>query len=123
MDYHNGIIQKEYFDNITQDDNSILIVPTRDDICYFLSYSNETDMYCLNTSEVFGVEMARLHESYDFKNLNLEEIDGFIANNTDKNIYVVYWEEPEIDSPLEVMDQEVLLYFTKADMEKLNFTI
>ena len=121
-DYHNGIIQKEYFDNITQDDNSVLIVPTRKDICYFLSYSNETDMYCLNASDVFGVEMDRLHESYDFKNLNLEEIDGFIANNTDKNIYVAYWDEPDINSPLEIMDQEVLLYFTKVDMEKLNST-
>ena len=88
-DYHNGIIQKEYFDNITQDNNSILIISTRDDMCYFLSYSNETEMYCLNVNDVFGLELDRLHGTYGFNDLNEEEIDDFIANNTDKNIYLI----------------------------------
>ena len=122
-DYHNGIIQKEYFDNITQDNNSVLIVPTRDDMCYFLSYSNETEMYCLNVSEVFGLEMDRLHDRYDFKNINAEDVDGFIANNTDKDIYVISWFEPEINTPVETMDQEVMLFFTKVDWNKFNSTI
>ena len=119
-DYHNGMVQKEYFDNITQNNNSVLIISTKNDICYFLSYSNETDVYCLNESDVFGLEMEKIHNTYDFKNLNKEDIDGFIANNTDKDIYLVCWMEPGIDSPLETLDQQVLLYFYKVDTEKVN---
>ena len=121
-DYHNGIIQKEYFDNITQDNNSILIISTRDDMCYFLSYSNETEMYCLNVSDVFGLELDRLHGTYGFNDLNEEEIDDFIANNTDKNIYLISWFEPEVDTPLETIDQEVMLFFTRLNrnMDSIN---
>ena len=121
-DYQNGIIQKEYFDNITNDDNAILIITTKNDTLYMLDYANQVEMYTVNASHVFGVSMNRLHEIYDFKNINEDEFDDFIANNSDKNIYVISWQEPKINSPVEVMDKEVLLYFTKVNMTQINST-
>ncbi len=93
-DYQNGIAQQDVLNNITQDNNSVVIVTSPNMVMSFLEYSNYCDMYCLNQSYIYGENMARTHEIFNFKDINLEDIDDFANNNTDKNIYLISWGEP-----------------------------
>lgn len=120
--YHNGIAQKEILDNITQDNNSMLIVSRANDTLYYLSYDNQVDFYCLNETQIFGVTMDRLHQNFDFKNVDETKIDELIANNSDKNIYVLCWQEPNIHSPYEVLHKEIFMYYVKINTTDLNST-
>ena len=52
--YNHGIAQQEVLDNITQDNESIIIITSPNMIMYFLDYSNYCDMYCVNQSYVYG---------------------------------------------------------------------
>ena len=112
--YESGTAQKEIFDNITQDNNSMVIIITKNDTMYYLYYSNITDMYVLNESSVFGVSMDRLHNAYDFKNVDKNQIDELISNNTDKNIYVISWTEAKIKTPLTLLHKELLMHYYKV---------
>lgn len=120
--YQHGIIQKEILDNITQDNNSMVIVSQQNMIMYFLNYANQTDMYCLNVGHVFGDNMNRLHKLYDFKTYNGTEIDSLITNNTDKNIYIISWYDPELNSTTTKLHQETGIVFSKVDTANLNST-
>lgn len=121
-DYHNGLIRNEIFDNITQDNNSMLIISTNNDSLYFLSYHNQLDLYCLNSTSVFGVDMDRLHQFFDFKNVNGRDIDELIANNSDKNVYLISWKEPKIHSQYELLHKDVFMYYVKINTTSLNST-
>ena len=118
--YQKAIIQENYFNNITSDNNSVLIISTTNDSTYFLSYSDRVDLYILNVSEVFGLDMERIHQTFDFKNVNASKIDDFIADHPDKNIYLISWKEPKINSSYEVINQDVFLYFTKINETSKN---
>lgn len=118
--YQSGSTQKEIMDNITHDNNSMIIIPSQNMIMYFLKYANESDMYCLNVSHVFGDNMNRLHKLYDFKNYNGSEIDSLIANNTDKNIYIISWNDPVLNTTTHVLDKETGIVFSKADTTNIT---
>lgn len=118
--YQKAIIQENYFNNITSDNNSVLIISTTNDSTYFLSYSDRVDLYILNVSEVFGLDMERIHQTFDFKNVNASKIDDFIVEHPDKNIYLISWKEPKINSSYEVINQDVFLYFTKINETSKN---
>ena len=120
--YKSGIAQKEVLDNITQDNNSMTIVNRQHLIMYFLSYTNQTDMYYLNVGHVFGVNMNTLHKLYDFKTFNGTEVDDLIANNTNKNIYLISWNEPQIATPTELLAKETGIYFSKVNTDNLTST-
>lgn len=120
--YKNGVSQKEILDNITGDPNSMLIIPSQNMIMYFLDYANRTDMYCLNVGHVFGEPMERLHLIYDFKNYNGTDIDSLIANNTSKNIYIISWGEPELNTTTTELDRQVGIVFSKVNTNNLNTT-
>ena len=120
--YQHGIIQKEILDNITKDNNSMVIVTQQNMIMYFLDYANQTDMYCLNVGHVFGDNMNRLQKLYDFKTYNGTEIDSLIANNTDKNIYIISWNDPELNSTTTKLHQETGIVFSKVDNANMNST-
>ena len=121
-DYHDGIIRNEIFDNISQDNNSMLIISTRNDTLYYLSYSNQLDLYCLNSTSVFGVDMDRLHQFFDFKDVNGSDIDELIANNSNKNIYLISWKEPKIHSQYELLHKDVFMHYVKINTTNLNST-
>lgn len=113
--YQNGMAQKEIMDNITQDNNSMLIITHQNMIMYFLDYANQTDMYCINVGHVFGDNINRLQKIYDFETVNGTDIDKLIANNTDKNIYIISWNDPELNSTTEVLDREIGIVFSKVN--------
>ena len=113
--YQSGMAQKEIMDNITQDNNSMLIIPSQNMIMYFLNYADQCDMYCINVGHVFGENMDHLHKLHNFKNYNGTEIDDLIANNTDKSIYIISWNDPVLNSTTEVLDKEVGIVFSKVD--------
>ena len=112
--YQSGTAQEKILDNIAQDNNSMLIVATKNDVMYYLHYSDRIDMYCVNTSEVFGVDTDHLHDLFDFKSINESQIDELIANNTDKNVYVIYWNEVSIKTPLDELYQHLLMHYCKV---------
>ena len=109
----NGVVQKEVFDNITQDSNAMLVVNSPNLVMYFLNYANQTDMYCVNAAKIFGENMTRLHQIYDFK--SYRDIDGLIANNTDKNVYIISWNDPVLNSTTVTLDKQVNVVFSKVN--------
>ena len=112
--YQNGLSQKEVLDNISQDPNSMLIITHQNMIMYFLDYANESDTYFLNVGHVFGENMDRLHQFYNFKTYNGTQIDSLIANNTGKNIYIISWGKPVLNSTVSELDQEIGIVFSKV---------
>ena len=118
--YHQGMLEKEYFDNISKDNNSILIIGTKNDIMFFLCCSKYVDTYCLNVSEVFGLPSAELHRQYNYTDINESQIDEFIANNTDKNIYFMYWNNTSVKSPIESEVTYLLMHYTKINTSNVT---
>lgn len=112
--YQDGLSQKAVLDNITQDPNSMVIIPSQNMIMYFLDYANKTDMYCLNVDHVLGENMNRLHKFYDFKTYNGNDIDSLIANNTGKNIYIISWNKPVLNTTTVELDKQVGVVFSKV---------
>ena len=111
--YHEGIQQKEYFENIANNNNSVLIIGTQDDILFFLCCSTDVDTYCINESEVFGLDSQEIHRQYNYTDINESQIDEFISNNPDKDIYFLYWEETLVESPIESEITQFFMHFTK----------
>ena len=112
--YNSGVHQKEILENITNDPNSMLIINNQNMIMYFLSYTNQTDTYCMNVDHVFGENMTQLHKFYDFNTFNTRDIDKLIANNTGKNIYIISWSDPVIKTPTEKIDAWAGVTISKA---------
>ncbi|WP_407453379.1 hypothetical protein [Methanobrevibacter sp.] len=96
-DYQNGIAQQEVLANITQDNSSLVIITNPNMVMYFLDYSNYCDMYCINQTYIYGENMARTHEIFDFKDLDIANIDDLAYNNTDRNIYLISWGDPDVN--------------------------
>ena len=120
--YKNGAAQKEVLDNITQDSNSVLIVSNPHLIMYFLHLSNLTDMYCLNIAQLFGENMTRLHQVFDFKSYNGNDINKITANNTDKNVYIISWNDPVLNSSTVQIDKRGNIVFSKVTPTNATLT-
>ena len=118
--YHQGMLEKEYFDNISNDNNSILIIGTENDLMFFLCYSKYVDTYCLNVSDVFGLPSSELHRQYNYTDINESQIDEFISNNTDKNIYFMYWNNTSVKSPIESEVTYLLMHYTKINTSNVT---
>ena len=120
--YHNGTVQKEILNNITQDNNSMLIIARANDTLYYIGYDNSVELYCLNETQIFGIGMDRLHQFFNFKNVDKTKMDELIVNNSDKNIYLICWGEPNIHSQYEVLHKELLMFYVKINSTNLNST-
>ena len=112
--YKNGVQQKEILDNITNDPNSMLIIPSQNMIMYFIDYAGQSDTYFLNVGHVFGENMDRLHKLQNFNTFNGNDIDKLIANNSKKNIYIISWGEPVLNTTTEKLDTQVGIVFSKV---------
>ena len=112
--YKNGVQQKEILDNITNDPNSMLIIPSQNMIMYFFDYAGQSDTYFLNVGHVFGENMDRLHKLQNFNTFNGNDIDKLIANNSKKNIYIISWGEPVLNTTTEKLDTQVGIVFSKV---------
>ena len=114
--YHDGIAQQEVLNNIIQDNNSIVILTNPNMVMCFLDYSNYCDMYCLNQSYVYGENMDRVHQIFNFKDINLEDISDLANNNTDKNIYLISWGEPDVNITTTQLLKDNNLIISKANI-------
>ena len=115
-DYQNGIAREDVLSNITQDNNSIVIVTSPNMVMYFLEYSNYCDMYCINQSYIYGENMNRTHEIFNFKDIALDDIADFANNNTDKNIYLISWGEPNVNITTIPILKDSNLVISKANV-------
>lgn len=113
--YNSGVGQKEVMDSITQDSNSTLIVNNPHLVMYFLHLANKTDLYCLNMGQLFGENMTRLHQLYDFKSFNGNDINKVIANSTGKDVYIISWNEPNVKVPTVQLDNLGNIVFSKVN--------
>ena len=85
----NNMNKEAFFDQISQDNNSIVINDARNRM-FYMEYSNCTEMYLLNPpSELYGYNLSELHDTYDFKEISKDEIQKLIEDNPDKNIYII----------------------------------
>lgn len=113
--YGNGVSQKEVIDSITQDSNSTLIVNNPHLVMYFLHLANSTDLYCLNMAQLFGENMTRLHEIYNFKSFKADDINGVIENSTDRDVYIISWNEPVVNSSTVQLDRQGNIVFSMVN--------
>lgn len=108
-EHYTGVI-----DEITQDDSSIVILTNPKSMIYFLNLDNQTDLYCINSSYVYGENINLVHKIFDFKDITQNEISDLALNNTDKNIYLITWGDSDAysnittDSLLEDNGLEIL---------------
>ena len=107
-------LTKEILDNITNDPNSMLIIPSQNMIMYFFDYAGQSDTYFLNVGHVFGENMDRPHKLQKFNTFNGNDIDKLIANNSKKNIYIISWGEPVLNTTTEKLDTQVGIVFSKV---------
>ena len=91
--YNENIANTEAIAQIAQDNDSVVILTNPRTMVFFLSLSDGSDVYCLNQSYVYGVPIDRVHKIYDFNDLQETELNSFVANNTNKNIYIITFGE------------------------------
>lgn len=85
----NNMNKEAFFNQISRDNNSIVINDARNRM-FYMEYSNSTEMYLLNPpSELYGYNLSELHDTYDFKEISKDEIQELIKDNPDKNIYII----------------------------------
>ena len=88
---NNNVDKEAYFNQIIQDNNSIVINAGYSYKTFtYLEYSNSTDMYLIKTTnDFYGFNLSELHDTFDFKEISENEIPKLIKDNEDKNIYII----------------------------------
>lgn len=116
--YDDGISQKEFFNKIADDNNSITIISSKAGLIYFIDDLNGSDVYVNNFTEVKGVDVSHVHALYKFKQLPNDQLNELIKNNPDKDIYIIdAWKDFKLDKEFK-KDHE----FTIVDMEVSKVT-
>ncbi|MBQ6099365.1 MAG: hypothetical protein IJL02_05825 [Methanobrevibacter sp.] len=112
--YDDGIVQQEIFDQLSQDNAVVIARPS----VFSLIFANQTDMYAHHIDDWRGVSTDKVHQYFDFKDIEREDIPTFIKNNTDKEIYLIDWKEPDYDG---ITTMSVFNYYTLDFSKVLNF--
>ena len=99
--YQNGLAHTEALDQIIEDNNSTIIITNPGLAMYLLDFADQSDMYCINQDYIYGENMNRIHEIFNFKNIDKDEIANFSTNNNNKNIYLVSWGNPDVNVEIE----------------------
>lgn len=76
---------------IAEEDNSILFVPQSGMEMYFLNYSHKVDFYCVHHDKIFGADIDRVHQVFDFNELSPRNLTTFVENHPDNKVYIMYW--------------------------------
>lgn len=95
--YTTGMEQQKIIDEIIADNDSVTVITSPGLAMYLLEYANQTEMYCINQSYIYGENIDRIHEIYNFKTINQDEIDDFAMNNSGKNIYLASWNNQDLN--------------------------
>ena len=117
-----GIAQGEVLDNITDDNESMVIVTSPNMVMYFLGYADDVDMYCINQDYIYGENMNRTHEIFNFKDISPDEIRNLSSNNTNRSIYIISWGDPEVDVDTTPILKQSNIVISKVDTSKLQQT-
>ena len=99
--YQNGLAHTEALDQIIEDNNSTIIITNPGLAMYLLDFADQSDIYCINQDYIYGENMNRIHEIFNFKNIDKDEIANFSTNNNNKNIYLVSWGNPDVNVEIE----------------------
>ncbi|WP_407432415.1 hypothetical protein [Methanobrevibacter sp.] len=119
-DYHEGQLEKDYFTNIARDNNSILIIATPNDIMFYLCCSTDIDTYCINVSDVFSLSSDELHRHYNYKDINGTQINELVLNNSDKNIYYMYFGKSPVNLPEEQIITDYVMHYSKINTTNMT---
>ena len=119
--YQSGAKQNEALDEILKDNNSITIITNPGLAMYYLDFDGATDMYCVSQDYIYGENINRLHEIFDFKTVDKDNITSLARNNTDKNIYLISWGNPDVDLNVTKVSNELGTTISKVNTTGLNY--
>lgn len=107
--------QKDALDKITEDGNATVILTTPNMIVHFLDYADEWDLQCIKTEYIYGENMARAHQLFDFKDITLDEIKNLTG---DKNVYLISWGAPDSDLNTTTLSSENGIVISQLNIPK-----
>lgn len=116
--YNENIANNEALAQIAQDNDSVVILTNPRTMVYFLNFANGVDTYCINQSFVYGDPIDRVHAVFDFKEISQADLNSFVANNTDKNIYIITFGEFDLTN----YTKEVVFDDSGYQILKINIT-
>ena len=116
--YKDNIANNEAIAQIAQDDDSIIILTNPRVMVYFLDSFKNSDVYCINQSHVYGDPIERVHAIFDFSDIQEAELNSFVANNTDKNIYIITFGQFNLNN----LTKEVVFDDSGYQISKINIT-
>lgn len=87
--YNEGMAKENLFNEITQDENASLILARPNGEIYFLDYSDRVDTYCIKYTYVFNKTSKQLHQTFNFKDIQENDISNLVINNTNRHFYLV----------------------------------
>ena len=101
------------------DNNTIVVLNNPGLAMYFLDFASQTDMYCVNQDYIYGENINRIHEIYDFKTVDKENITDLVRNNSDKNIYLISWGQPNVDLDVTPLSNNMDMVISKVNTTSL----
>lgn len=119
--YQSGAKQNEAIDSIVQDNNSMVILTNPGLAMYFMDFAKNVDMYCVNQDYIYGENINRLHEIFAFKTVEKDNITDLARNNTDKNIYLISWGNPDVDLNVSLVSNELGTTISKVNTTGLAY--
>ncbi len=119
--YNANIAENDVFNQITQSNDSIVILSDPKCEMYFLNYAKQScEVYCVNQSYVYGQDLSTLHKLFDFKDLPKDGISNLTLSNTDKDVYLISRKNIELNSAI---NKDLLVNDTYFKIFKLNVTL
>ena len=88
---------------------------------YYLDFDGATDMYCVSQDYIYGENINRLHEIFDFKTVDKDNITSLARNNTNKNIYLISWGNPDVDLNVTKVSNELGTTISKVNTTGLAY--
>ena len=82
---------------------------------YFLDFDGDTDIYCVNQDYIYGENINRINEIFEFKTVDKQNITDLARNNTDKNIYLISWGNPDVELNVTTVSNELGAVISKVN--------
>ena len=100
------------------DNNSIVILSNPKIMMHFLNFDDSTDMYAINQSYVYGVNIDRVHKIFNFKDITSDEIYNLTVNSSGKNVYLIDYGDINLNN----VNKTSTIYYGNVQISKLNAT-
>ncbi len=107
--------QKEALDNITSDDIVVLTTPNM--IVHFLDRADEWNLSCIKVEYIYGENMERAHQLFDFKDITTDEIKDLPS---DRNVYLISWGEPDVGINTTTLSSENGIVISQAHIPEVQ---